>query len=474
MRFFNKTIAAGLTLVFCLAVLFPDPCPAMTIGKERELSDEFKKMALSQFQVINEPLIADYVTEVGRKILSVMPPQPFAYRFYVINEKSLNAFAGPGGLIFVHSGLLEIMDSEDELAGILSHEIAHGVHRHLADRAEQWKGASLAALGTIAAGLLLGVTGGGMPVEALALGALSTGQSVALAYSREAEMQADITGVSYMKSAGYSVDGLLSILRKMRSQQWFGPQEIPTYLTTHPALDDRMAYISSQAQTASGGGSKNSIDNQDKFKWPHAKLVAMYGDENTAVRKFEGEVKAHPEDALSHYAYGLALARKHNLEQSEEHLRSALDKAPFNSHILVDLGRIYYEDHQFKEASRILKGAVTVSPNNLEGLYYFGRTQYEIGAYGEAVELFSTISERYEDVPEAFYHLGQSYGKLGNRFKAHYNLGIYYQRIQRFQNALFHFQKAVKETDNQEEKHKIEKMIEEITKEQTKRQERAR
>jgi len=470
MALIKKIIATCLTFVFCMAILFPNPVLAMTISKEKELSDEFKKMALSHFQVINEPLIADYVTAVGQRILSVMPPQPFTYRFYVINENSLNAFAGPGGLIFIHSGLLADMESEEELAGILSHEIAHGVHRHLADRAEQWKGVGLAALATVAAGLLLGVTGGGIPVEAIAIGALTTGQSVALAYSREAEMQADITGVAYLKSAGYSVDGLLSILRKMRSQQWFGPQEIPTYLTTHPALEERMAYISSQADAASDNGPKKHPVNPDNFKWAHIKLVAMYGDENTALRRFEKEVKEHPENALSHYGYGLVLARTHHLEKAEEHIKSALDRAAFNPHILIDLGRIYYENHQFKEASRILKGAVAVSPNNVEGLYYFGRTQYEIGEYGEAVDIFSTISDRYEDIPEAFYHLGQAYGKLGNTFKAHYNLGIYYKQILSLKNALFHFKKAVNATDDPEEKRKIERTIEEITKEQKKQQ----
>jgi hypothetical protein len=92
------------------------------------------------FELIDDPVIRRVCrSQVGRRILATLPPQPFNYEFHVIREETYNAFAIPAGYIFINSGLLLAMDSEDELAGILSHEIAHVVCRHIAQRIERSK-----------------------------------------------------------------------------------------------------------------------------------------------------------------------------------------------------------------------------------------------------------------------------------------------------------------------------------------------
>ena len=464
----KKLVATCSALILLSGMLCPGPAYAMSIKKEKELSLEFKQMVFSSVYVIKESLIADYVNAVGRRILSNLPAQPFPYRFYVIRDDTYNAFAGPAGLIFVHSGLLAAMESEEELAGILAHEIAHGVHRHLADRAGQTLTASLATLAAVAAGLLLGASGAGMPAEAVVIGALSAGQGLSFAYSREAEEQADKSSLAYLEAAGYSADGLQVILRKMREKQWFGPQDTPTYLTSHPGTEERMAYIASHADTSLEKGGKVHRVDPDAFRWMHTKLVAMYGEEEAALRRFETQVKAQPESALAHYGYGLALARKEDYKEAVVQIRSALDRAAFNPHILIELGRIYFDMGQFDEASKILKGAARLSPNYVDRLYYLGRTQMAIGEYADAVSSFSAIIDQDKDIEEAFYHLGESYGKLGNMAKAHFNLGIYNRKIGNLKNALFHLERAVEASEDPEEKKQMEKMLDELKKEQKK------
>ena len=464
----RKIFSTCSALIIGAATLFPDPAFSMSIAREKELSQEFKEMVFSHYQVIREPLIAGYVEAVGQRVLAALPPQPFSYRFYVIKDDSFNAAAGPGGLIIVHSGLVAAMEGEEELAGILAHEISHGVHRHLAERAGQLVGVGLAALATIAAGVLLGQTGGGMPAEALVLGAVSAGQSRSLAYSREAETEADKTSLNYLQSAGYSADGLMKILRKMRSRQWFGPQEIPTYLTTHPGLEERMAYIGSQSSMVPDRQERSYRINPDDFKWARTKLVAMYGVEDEALREFEREVKEQPENIFSHYGYGLALARVRNFEEAATHLRSALDRAAFNPHLLIDLGRIHFRGGQYEQAVKVLKSAAVVSPDNVEGMYFLGRSYLELERYDEAVALFSKVAEEYEDIREAYYYLGQAYGKQDNFPKAHYNLGIFYKHIRDLRNAMFHLKKASELTEDPEEKRKIETMIKGVTKDRRK------
>ena len=187
--------------------------------------------------------VVAYVNNIGKRILSALPQQPFKYRFYVIDEDVYNAFATPAGHIFVYTGLLDAMEEEEELAGILGHEIAHVYCRHISQKIERSKKIGVATLAGIAAGILLGVGGAGEAASAVTMGSMAAGQTAELSYSRENEMQADQFGLKFITEAGYSASGLLKILKKIRSKTWFGSDQIPKYLMTHPAVEDRIAFI---------------------------------------------------------------------------------------------------------------------------------------------------------------------------------------------------------------------------------------
>ena len=103
----------------------------ITLKEEEELSKEFLKVLKKQLELIKDPVIESYVNKIGVTILAQMPPQPFEYQFYIVKQHVYNAFATPAGHIFINSGLIEAVENEEELAGILAHEIAHVVCRHI-------------------------------------------------------------------------------------------------------------------------------------------------------------------------------------------------------------------------------------------------------------------------------------------------------------------------------------------------------
>lgn len=129
-------------LAFCGIALFPFPLPAISPSAEEEFSGRFMKAVQERFEMVDDPVVVRYVESMGNRIVRVLPPQPFRYRFFVINEPSYNAFAGPG-VIFIHSGLIDAMDNEHELAGILGHEITHVYARHISDRIARSKKSGL-------------------------------------------------------------------------------------------------------------------------------------------------------------------------------------------------------------------------------------------------------------------------------------------------------------------------------------------
>ena len=170
------------------------------------MSHQMLAMIHKYFDIVDDPVVVTYVNKIGDRILSALPQQPFKYHFYVIKEDVYNAFATPAGHIFVYSGLLEAMDEEEELAGILGHEIAHVYCRHISEKIERSKKIGLATLAGIAAGVLLGAGGAGEVGSAVTMGSMAAGQSAELSYSRENETQADQVGLKFITEAGYSVD----------------------------------------------------------------------------------------------------------------------------------------------------------------------------------------------------------------------------------------------------------------------------
>ena len=451
-------------IILIAGMLIPNQAFSITVKEEEELSREFMKYILKHAELIEDPLIVNYVNNVGKRLISALPPQPFTYHFYIIKDNVYNAFASPAGHIFINSGLFEAMDTEEELAGILGHEIAHVVCRHISQKIERSKKIGLATLAGIAAGIFLGTGGAGVAASAVTMGSMAAGQSIALAYSRENEMQADQLGLKHLTKAGYSGLGLLSVLKKIRSRQWFGSKQIPTYLTTHPAVEDRIVYISSWLENNTKPERRTSTKSCYDFAIAHIRLVAVYGDEVAALRKFQIHIDKDPENPMAHYGYALILARTGNRKDAVAHLKTALEKKAFDPNMLRDLGRIYFLDGKYPEALNSLKGAAGIAPDDPETFLFIGRTQIELGKLKEAVSTLEKLIAKNPDYTQASYFLGTTYGKLEKFEDAHYFLGIYYSNKHNYKNALFHLNKALKTIIDPGKKSKIEELLKEINK----------
>ncbi len=455
----KKRIVAILTLtafLFSTGLVVVPEGGCITIQEERELAKEFMAVVKAKYTMIEDPVIVDYVNRVGNRILSVMPPQPFTYQFHVIQDDVYNAFATPAGHIFFNSGLFAALESEEELAGIIGHEIAHVVCRHISDRIESSKKIGMATLAGMVAGVLLGSGGASAAASAVTVGSVAAGQTAALAYSRENEMQADQLGLEYLALAGYSGEGLLTSLKKIRGKQWFGSEQIPTYLTTHPASEARMSYIDNWLhQNRSVSVPKRGAIGG--FELIHTRVAALYTNEKVALNRFKSNLEASPDSPLAHYGYALALTRMDRWPEAAEHMKRAIEGNAMATHMLQDLGRIYYHDGQYEKALQALSAGST--GKNPEGQMYLGRTQLELGRIAEARDTFENLVRYHENFTQAYYFLGESSGRLGDMFGAHYNLGRFYQQKGDRKNADFHLNRALKLAADDSQKHMAERQL---------------
>ena len=454
----NK-IATILTLtafLFSAGLVVVPSGHSITIQEERELSKQFMAMVKARYTIIQDPVIVDYVNRVGDRILSVIPPQPFKYHFYVLKEDVYNAFASPAGHIFINSGLLAALDSEGELAGILGHEIGHVVCRHISQRIDSSKKIGIATLAGMVAGVLLGVGGAGAAASAVSVGSVAAGQAASLAYSREDEMQADQKGMTYVREAGYSGKGMLTAMEIIRSKQWYGSAQVPTYMMTHPAIEARISYIDNWLHENPSKPSKRRPP-VGGFKLAHTRLVALYTDEEIALSHFKAAVAKSPGNAMANYGYALALTRMEKWHEAAGYMQRAIETNAMDTSMLQDLGKIYFHEGQYEKALQTLSSSS--SDKYPEGKLYLGRTQMELGRIADARETFENLVRTNENYTQAYYYLGESSGRLGDMFAAHYNLGRFYQQKGDLENAGFHLNRALKLATNESQKQMVETQL---------------
>jgi predicted Zn-dependent protease len=452
----QKAIAIAIIAVIAIVSIVPPVVRGITIKEEEDLSRRMMTAIYKHYDVIDDPMVVNFVSDIGKRILATVPPQPFRYHFHVIKDDVYNAFATPAGHIFVYTGLIDAMEQEEELAGILGHEIAHVYCRHISQQIERQKKLGWASMAGLAAGVLLGVGGAGEAAQAVTMGSQAATQSVALAYGREDEMQADQFGIQFITQAGYNPEGLLKILKKIRDKTWFGSDQIPTYLKTHPAVEDRISFIASWIAENDASGKRFPLVNEDHFMRVHTRVETRYGDEETILSRLQADVARTPGDPLTHYRYGLILARAGNRSEAIKQMRIALTKRAFDPYILKDLGWIYFLDGQFPQALKTVKSASSMIPQDPECAFYLGRIQMEMGKLPEAIENLSRLTEQYPDFTPAYYYLGQSLGQQQQLGAAHYYLGVYYIKIRDFKNAMVQLRIALKHDQDAEKRKQIE------------------
>ena len=174
--------------------------------------------------ILHDPITDHMITEVGNHILSFLPPQPFDYSFYLVNDSVFNAFASPAANIFVYRGLITSLDSIDELAGIIGHEIAHAVSRHVSESIDRSKYISIGSFAGMLAGAIIGSQSDGDAGTTIMHSSIALGQTAMLAFTRDNETEADEKGIMFLKKTCFAPEGLKRVYPEL-SPRWRSDRE---------------------------------------------------------------------------------------------------------------------------------------------------------------------------------------------------------------------------------------------------------
>lgn len=211
-----------------------------------QLGREAAKEVEQQLNVINDRELTDYINRIGKRLVTVGQLEEYPYFFKVVQEDSINAFALPGGPMYVHTGLIKAAENEAQIAGVLAHELSHVVLRHGTNQASKAQLFSIpAAIGGAIAGASVG---GGMLGQLAQLGIGLGANSVLLKFSRGAESDADLLGMRTMAKAGYNPLEMARFFEKLESQSGNMNKLAVAFMASHPNPGDRVKAIEKETQ----------------------------------------------------------------------------------------------------------------------------------------------------------------------------------------------------------------------------------
>ncbi len=434
-------------LVFCLLPgMWMNTAEAtMTTQEEKKLGEKVFLEVERSVEFVKDPVIQSFLDRVGGSLVPEAGPTPFQFRFYPIKATDPNAFAIPGGYIFVDTGLLILAENETEVAGVLSHEIAHVTSRHVADLMDRAQRINLASLAAMILGAIVGRGGAGS--QAAVVTAMAAQNALTLKYTREHEQEADQKALNTMIKAGYDPKGMVTFFNKMHKYSLTVADKAPTYVMTHPALEDRAAVLENLIQTEP----KPVVPwrKTSDYKWVRLRAFVDERDPHSAVSHFEAVVRANPEDMEGLVGLGLAYQKTARFDKSTEVLQKAVSLIPDEPSVRRDLGVAYFQSGKIDQATEIFESLVsnpkneTEDPGYLMNSYYLARTYQEKGDLSKALPLLVKVEKAMPDFMDVNFQLGSAYGRMGEKGKSHFYFGRYFKLKGERANAQLHFSTAL-------------------------------
>lgn len=457
-----KRIVCLLLALFVGLGLLPQQAGALiTLEEERKMGRQALNEVLAAIPLVEDPDIVGYVRGLGRKLEAYVPDKPFPFMFYVANVGEMNAFAIPGGYIFMFRGMITTLESEGELVGVMAHEMGHIWRRHLARRLEKSAPTNAATLAGMLAGMLLGAVAGAPQLgQALTIGSMAGNIQQQLSFSREDETEADWAAFKVMTAAGYPAGELeKSFQRIWRLESTLGG-EVPTYLRTHPTGPERMETVANMVRQY--GPQKGSFNNH-QFLRIQTRLIALYDPEEEAKTALYRRAKENPRDPYPLYGLALWYQRRHENENALRFFKRLHDFWPQDSYLLRDEGICRLDMGQYPEAQKLLRQSLVLRPDDYEAQLALGRAYQQQGDLAQSEDIFRRLLTKEPRNARALYELGVTLGRMGQLGESSLYLGLSFQQRGRLPTARYHLSRAVSMLTNKPHlREKAQKALKEV------------
>jgi len=363
----------------------PLPGRLASVESDRETGFAFDRELQKQLPLIHDLVVLEFVDALGQRLVDHLGDQPFDYRFRVLPNPDLNAFAVPGGYIYLHSGTILGAQGVEELAGVIAHELGHVKGRHSARMAKDTAIPSL--LATVAGLAASAAAGDATPM----LAAHAANVAIQLQYSRQYEDEADRLGVDFLARAGMRSEGMVRFFERIQvEQRKLPPGQVPPYLYSHPAVENRIEVVRQSAQRVQPGAPPPASLERD-FRAIQQRLAWLIQHGRAAMPADPRFDRAAAEPALAE------AARLHELGRDADAL-AVLDAAeaahPADPRLAYRRAELLEAGGRSDDAIAAYRRAVYLDPNQAATLLSLGRALRDAGRRREALFFLEQASFR--------------------------------------------------------------------------------
>jgi predicted Zn-dependent protease len=390
-------------------------------GQELMIGNSIMSQIRSSPDYLDDPDVTDYLNQVGFVLVSNSPNPGGHFEFFAVKDKTINAFALPGGFIGVHTGLILSVQSESELVGVLGHEIAHVTQHHIARMMAIQKQGNLAALAGLALAILAARSNAQLSQAAVAASQAAPLQSQ-LSYSRDHEREADRIGLQIVEKSHYDPHAVPSFFERLqRATQVYG-SGAPSYLQSHPLTYERIADMEGRVESMP----YHQVPDSLAFHLVRARLTAIDGSPEDAVATFKQRIaqKKYANELAPRYGYIVAVMREGDpksadLDVARDYGKTLLQKAPDDPMVLALAAKFQVRSGQVNEGVATYEKALALFPTRRALMYGYARVLLDSGQFEKDIEFLDKCLTRVDTDPHLYELKAQAHAALGQRLAQH-------------------------------------------------------
>ena len=343
------------------------PAGSLSAEETYQLGRNWLRTFRARAPILNDPLLQDYLYHLSYRLAEHGRLEDKRLEIVVVDNPELNAFAVPGGVIGVHSGLLLHARNEAELAGVLGHELAHLQQKHFERRLEQARRQTLPTLTGLLAGVLLAASSNGEAALAVLYSTQAAALESLLRYSREHELEADRFGMEILVAAGMDPVAMPGMFERMQAQFRYRSRP-PEFLLTHPVTERRIAEARSLArkyreQKRAGQSGRPHWD-PDYYYLMQARVRSMLTTDPEVLKQVGKLAQTDSASVSERYGYTLTLAAAGQTKEAETIIRRLLRENRPHIPFVVTAAEIAAQDKRHEEALALLQKHRQLHPDN--------------------------------------------------------------------------------------------------------------
>ena len=370
---------------------------------ERRLGQGVMRQVYQYAPIILDPEVEAYIQSIGYKLVANSDDNQLPFIFFMTNNTEINAFAAPGGVVGINSGVLLNSRTESELAGVMAHEISHVTQRHMARTFEKASQLSLPVAAAIIGAIMVGIAN---PEAGQAALALATGLNAQyqINFTRANEEEADRIGMQLLARSGFDPQGMPGFFERLQQASKFYGRP-PEFLSTHPLTSTRIAEAKDRADTYPA----SEYTDSEKYGLVRAKLFVLAQEfPKDAVKFFEERLNAEDlqdEDRTSvRYGYALALTETGNYHKAREQIKILLNEDSENVTYLLAAARLESAQKNYAAALGIYRESSKLYPEYRPLVLGYAKTLLDAKQPAEARDILRNYG-RYHEPDLTFYNL---------------------------------------------------------------------